>query len=671
MNLSTKKILFGVCIFLYAFSAVSQTVLQAGDIAIIGFNSDNPDQFLFTPLVDLEPGTEINFTDNGWNGSQLITVEGTITWTAENALSKGSIVKVTSSVLGLSVYGDQIFAYQGPSTSPNFIFGLSTNPWVNTPLTTKTSKQPASLTDGLTCIAFPNEIDNGYFNVENISGTKEEILAAICTESNWTRSNWRFFTFPNWNIDVQTVIVVDETEPLAQVSNIILSDFTTYSGNVSFTGSELVEGYIMIVSQNAPLSELPADGTTYTIGESIGNGKVVSLGTSTSIIKKGLRANIEYYFTALSYIDASSAINYRQADPAVASITTPSNMIGSYYSNIDDGLNTFVSDLQSTITSPHVKVPYGNYDETMVTEFEFRDTTNNQKIQECAYSGFEYVYTPPFVWYTTSPFSREHTWAVSWMPSSGSSSSFEYQDQHHLFTVVQNNANGVRSNHPLGDVVTATNTYLDGQLGLDASGNLVYEPRDEQKGDAARALLYMALRYDGVNGLDWSFDYLNNVKLPSLNEDPQNLNTLLSWHQNDPPDDYEMSRNDYIQSIQQNRNPFVDHPEWVDAINFNSLTWISPENRSLVIDNAPVSADFNFKVFPNPASNQIWLTLDSEMGASTIEIFDVTGRLVSRYYIGENAGEFYEISVEHLVRGTYIIRHSSPVKSHSTRLIKQ
>ena len=80
------------------------------------------------------------------------------------------------------------------------------------------------------------------------------------------------------------------------------------------------------------------------------------------------------------------------------------------------------------------------------------------------------------------------------MPSYSSTSTDEYADQHHLFPTQQNNANGVRSNHPLGEVETVQSSFLQGKLGLNEDNQVVYEPRDEQKGDAARALLYMSLR---------------------------------------------------------------------------------------------------------------------------------------------------------------------------------
>ncbi|MDP4191880.1 MAG: endonuclease [Bacteroidota bacterium] len=241
---------------------------------------------------------------------------------------------------------------------------------------------------------------------------------------------------------------------------------------------------------------------------------------------------------------------------------------GSYYSTISSSSSSFIEDLKTRVRSPYTQISYNSFDETNIANFASRDTVGGQKIVTCVYSGDNYVYIPPFSW---GYFSREHTFCHSWMPTYPSETGQEYSDQHHLFPTNQNSANGVRNNHPLGIVVNSTSTYGGAKFGKNSSGGTVYEPRDSHKGDAARAMLYMCLKYDGVNGT-WNFNWLNNTRLPSLGEAPQDLNTLLQWHKMDPPDKWEVDRNNYIESIQHNRNPFVDHPEYVNYIDFNNMT---------------------------------------------------------------------------------------------------
>jgi endonuclease I len=260
---------------------------------------------------------------------------------------------------------------------------------------------------------------------------------------------------------------------------------------------------------------------------------------------------------------------------------------GTYYNSINSASSSFITDLESRIRTPYTRITYDNYKTTIVPNFESRDTTSSRKVITCIYSGLNYVYTPPFAWIgsvgvnSDSGFSREHTWCQSWMPTvsaSGFTNLPEYSDQHHLFPVNQNKVNGVRSNHPLGNVVTLTSSYLNGKLGTDVNGKTIYEPRAEHKGDAARALLYMCVRYDGVGGYTWNFNNLNTVTLPgqSSPEAPEDLAALIAWHKQDPPDKWEVDRNTYIETIQKNRNPFVDHPEYVNYIDFNNLSKLSP-----------------------------------------------------------------------------------------------
>lgn len=245
---------------------------------------------------------------------------------------------------------------------------------------------------------------------------------------------------------------------------------------------------------------------------------------------------------------------------------------GDYYNFINPEASSFISDLQNRIRNPYTKVSYDLFGETNIANFASINNDNGSKSVFCVYSNYIYNYTGTFSW---GVMSREHTYCQSWMPNN-SSSRPEYSDQHHIFPTQQNNVNGVRSNHPLGKVVNVQSTFYEGKYGTNINGKLVYEPRNQHKGDAARALLYMALRYDGIDGYNWTFNWLNNTKLPSLGEAPQDLATLIAWHKQDPPDKWEIDRNNYVQSIQQNRNPLVDHPEYVNYINFNDLSKISP-----------------------------------------------------------------------------------------------
>ncbi|MEO6693938.1 MAG: endonuclease [Ignavibacteria bacterium] len=246
---------------------------------------------------------------------------------------------------------------------------------------------------------------------------------------------------------------------------------------------------------------------------------------------------------------------------------------GSYYNTISTSSPLFISDLENRIRIPYTRISYDNYDETNIANFASVNNGNGTRSVFCVYSGYEYIYSGTFTW---GVMSREHTWAHSWMPTYPSTSNDQYSDQHHLFPTHQNNANNRRSNHPFGIVANITYQFLDGKIGTNTLGQIVYEPRNVDKGDAVRGLLYMGLRYDGISGNSWSFNWLNDTKLPSLGEDSQEVAILLNWNLQDPPDKMEIDRNNYVQSIQQNRNPFTDHPEYINYIDFNDFTKLNP-----------------------------------------------------------------------------------------------
>ncbi|WP_421378046.1 endonuclease [Bacillus salacetis] len=152
---------------------------------------------------------------------------------------------------------------------------------------------------------------------------------------------------------------------------------------------------------------------------------------------------------------------------------------------------------------------------------------------------------------------REHVWAKS----------------HGDFGTVQGPGTDLHHLRPTDVTVNSTRGNLDfdngGTQHSEALGNYYdsdsWEPRDEVKGDVARMLFYMAVRYEGDSGeLDLELNnYLNNGSAPTHGK----LSVLLDWNQQDPVDSIERHRNDVIfEKYQGNRNPFIDHPEWAEMI---------------------------------------------------------------------------------------------------------
>jgi hypothetical protein len=147
-----------------------------------------------------------------------------------------------------------------------------------------------------------------------------------------------------------------------------------------------------------------------------------------------------------------------------------------------------------------------------------------------------------------------------------------YSDLFHLVPT-DGYVNGHRSNYPFGEVGTATWTSLNGsQVGscnYPGYSGTVFEPIDDYKGDFARNYFYMATRYSDIIANWENYEtngdaVLNGTSYPAYEE--WFLNMIIEWHNADPVDQKEIDRNNTIYGIQNNRNPYIDHPEYVDLV---------------------------------------------------------------------------------------------------------
>lgn len=167
-------------------------------------------------------------------------------------------------------------------------------------------------------------------------------------------------------------------------------------------------------------------------------------------------------------------------------------------------------------------------------------------------------------------YNREHSFPKSWF---GGKVEPMNSDGHHIFAT-DGYVNSKRSNWPFGDVGTTSYISSNGsklgsaESGLGYSGT-VFEPLDEFKGDFARAYFYMATRYENAIATWEGNSTSSDAVLDGTNTtvfEPWMLNMLKRWHKNDPVSQKEIDRNQAVFDFQGNRNPFIDHPEFVDAI---------------------------------------------------------------------------------------------------------
>ena len=187
-----------------------------------------------------------------------------------------------------------------------------------------------------------------------------------------------------------------------------------------------------------------------------------------------------------------------------------------------------------------------------------------------------------------------------------------------------------------------------------------WEPADHVKGDIARILFYMVIRYDpGFDHENNEFDLeLVDYTTPN-NNDPTlgKLSSLIDWHTSDPVDDFEINRNEIIFGYQQNRNPFIDHPNlvnylWGDNV---GLDW----NESLSVYEAEIDETI---IFPNPSSGII--SFNNDMQNEVIEIFNLNGQNIYNKLI-DNSN-----SVKlNLPSGTYFLRSNTKSGVFNSKII--
>jgi len=268
----------------------------------------------------------------------------------------------------------------------------------------------------------------------------------------------------------------------------------------------------------------------------------------------------------------------------------------------------------------------------------------------------------PYVYYYTNPshqcgqyssegdcFNREHSWPQSWF---GSSSIPVYSDLFHVYPT-DGWVNNKRGNFPYGEVNNPTWTSLNGsKLGpcsFPGYASTVFEPINEYKGDIARSYFYISVRYYGQD-MSWP----GSAQTEGAELKPWAYNLMYKWHIQDPVSQKETDRNDAIYQYQNNRNPFIDHPEWVDSILY-PLGLIDTE----LINN-------NTFVYPNPVSE--WLTITSTKPIQDAVIYDALSKKVLS--VSDLNSTHVQIDLRDLQEGFYFLFINSGNRTEIKKIIK-
>ncbi len=259
-----------------------------------------------------------------------------------------------------------------------------------------------------------------------------------------------------------------------------------------------------------------------------------------------------------------------------------------YYNGLDTNQDSddFKKDLSVIISTGYIKKGYSE----LATLYKKSDVDpNNTSNVLCLYTKNSLSGESA----SAGGWDREHVWAKShgfpanqtFTDENGNTIKYEntepYTDAHHLRPATSK-INQTRLDYDFAEIDDNEELIYKDDYGNKISKNLkLFEPADHCKGDVARMLLYMDTRY----GYTYPFNLQlvdNSTSTSNGNGRVGKLQTLLKWHYQDPVDDSEIYRNNVIYDIwQNNRNPYIDHPEYVAIAYPNTYALDSIDNEKV------------------------------------------------------------------------------------------
>jgi endonuclease I len=326
-------------------------------------------------------------------------------------------------------------------------------------------------------------------------------------------------------------------------NDISLSDSVVAFGTVS-TGQ--VHSAQITVTNNSPD---PVTITSAEFEEDVFSVTVVN--QAVPVPPFGIKV-VQIYFETDQNVDYTDFLRI-ELDGGVRSliveVSAQADHPGTYY---DATQNKWAEDLKTTLTGiidGHNSLGY-----TPARDQMYGNVDNDDTCSECPTTGcVECVYTGRIGCFntragaTSNNFNCEHTWPQSFFSENEPMRSDLYQ-----IAPCDAAANTARASLDFGVVVSSTWSVGGSKKGTDSTGQEVFEPRDAYKGNVARGHFYFIIRYSG--------NYVGYT-------DPAKMEAhFRDWHVSDPVDAVEEQRNEDVYALQYNRNPFIDHPEFVDRI---------------------------------------------------------------------------------------------------------
>jgi len=229
--------------------------------------------------------------------------------------------------------------------------------------------------------------------------------------------------------------------------------------------------------------------------------------------------------------------------------------------------------------------------------------------------------------------------------------------------------NGDRNNFPFGKVGAATYTSQNGSKkgnGINSGyaqgySGTVFEPVDAFKGDIARAFFYFATRYEDLMGNFYSTADASTCQAKNMFDGSTGrvitnpfIDILVKWHTDDPVSAKELAiNNDIYYNHQSNRNPYIDHPEYVGAI-WNSFL----SNNSFELENS-------FSIYPNPTNNGT-ITINTNLSIDAIQVISINGQLINDIKNPVKINETY--TLDNLPKGFYFLKLTSNSNSVTKKI---
>ena len=250
---------------------------------------------------------------------------------------------------------------------------------------------------------------------------------------------------------------------------------------------------------------------------------------------------------------------------------------GSYYSSVSGKTgDSLLEGLASLSKSKHTS--YTTYGD-LKNMFASSDYASSGKIYDF------YTQTKMSSSWSGGHFDREHVWCQSLSGNLYTSISDDDvgagADLHHI-RPTYDNINSSRGNKKYAEISGGTAKYYsvaNDSVSNSTSSDLLYgytsgdyfEPISSVKGDVARILMYMYMHYSKEVSANSSHYYagalsITNIVYTSSGTSDSAFNLLCTWNSSDPVSSQEMTRNEYVAGVTGIRNPFIDHPEYADAI---------------------------------------------------------------------------------------------------------